>query len=199
MAPDSPWGTIESMLVAALLLALAPSIRAIVGQPAPEWPEKPPARWVQGGPLTLAGLRGKVVLVRFFMESDCPMCRGTAPALNAFHREFAERGLVVVGMYTPKPAPRPVTDAELRAHVASHGLLFAVANDDDWSALRALWLDRVPEAKYTSASLLIDRRGVLRHVQEGGLYAKDAAAREARDDHARMRAKIVELLAEQPE
>ena len=182
--------------VALLLLALSPPLRAIIGQPLPEWPPKTAERWVQGGPLTLHDLRGKVILIRFFMDSGCPLCQGTAPSLNQFHREFAARGLVVIGMYTPKPEPRPVSTSEVRGYVESYGFQFPVVLDDDWSALRALWLDRVPDAKYTSASLLIDRRGILRHVQEGGLYAKDAADRKARRDYAEMRDKILELLAE---
>jgi len=166
---------------------------SLVGKPSPDWANE---RWVQGGPLRLADLRGKVVLVRFFMDADCPYCRGTAPALNQFDREFGPRGLVVVGMYTPKPRPRPATIGEVRGYVESYGFRFPVAVDDDWATLRKLWLDRVPGAEYTSASLLIDRKGVLRHVQKGGLYAKDAASAQGRRDYQAMRSAIVRLLAE---
>jgi peroxiredoxin len=180
-------------------LAVAASVMgadgsSLVGKPSPDWAND---RWVQGGPLRLADLRGKVVLVRFFMDADCPMCRGTAPALNELYSEFGARGLVVVGMYTPKPRPRPVTTEEVRGYVESYGFRFPVAVDDDWATLRKLWLDRVPDADYTSASLLIDRRGVVRHVQKGGLYAKDAASADARRDYEAMRTAIVRLLAEQ--
>jgi peroxiredoxin len=175
---------------------LAALVAAILGQAVPEWPAKPPDSWVQGGPLTLAGLRGKVVLIRFFMDADCPYCRGTAPTLNAFHDTFAANGLVVIGMYTPKPRPRAVTLDEVRGYVKAYGFRFPVAVDADWSALRRLWLDRVPDAKFTSATLLIDRRGILRHVQEGGVYAKDAADPQARRDYEEMRQAVVELLAE---
>lgn len=169
---------------------------AILGQPVPDWPPKGPERWVQGGPLTLAELRGKVVLLRFFMDAECPYCRGTAPALNEFHRELASRGLVVLGMYTPKPRPRPTSTKLVREYVRAYGFQFPVAVDDDWSALRRLWLDRVPGAEYTSASLLIDRHGILRHVQKGGLYAKDAPDRKARTDYQEMREAILKLLWE---
>jgi hypothetical protein len=37
---------------------------------------------------------------------------------------------------------------------------------------------------------------VVRHVQKGGLYAKDAASAEARHDYEAMRSAIVRLLAE---
>ena len=178
-------------------VALLAAVLSILGKPVPEWPAKPAEKWVQGGPLTLADLRGKVVLLRFFMDADCPLCRGTAPALNELHREFSSRGLVVIGMYTPKPRPRPVDREIVREYVRAYRFEFPVAVDDDWSALRRLWLDRVPDASFTSASLLIDRRGVLRHVQKGGLYAKDAASAEARADYAAMRSSIVQLLAEE--
>jgi peroxiredoxin len=168
----------------------------ILGQAVPEWPAKAPQAWVQGGPLTLAGLRGKVVLIRFFMDADCPYCRQTAPSLNEFHDTFAAKGLVVIGMYTPKPRPRAVSLDEVRGYVKAYGFSFPVAIDADWSALNALWLDRVPGAEFTSATLLIDRRGILRHVQKGGVYAKNATDPKARADYAEMREAIVTLLAE---
>jgi peroxiredoxin len=177
-------------MMSALLLA------SILGKPVPDWPAKPAAEWVQGGPLKLGDLRGKVVLIRFFMDADCPYCRATAPALNELSAEFASKGLVVVGMYTPKPKPRPVTTDEVRGYVKSYGFTFPVAVDADWGALNKLWLDRVPEAEFTSSSLLIDRHGVLRHVQEGGAYAKDSDDPKARRDYGEMRDAIVKLLAE---
>jgi peroxiredoxin len=175
--------------------ALFAALLSILGKPVPEWPPKPAEKWIQGGPLTLAELRGKVVLLRFFMDADCPLCRGTAPALNELYSKFSSRGLVVIGMYTPKPRPRPVDPETVLEYVRAYGFEFPVAVDDDWSALRRLWLDRVPDAEYTSASLLIDREGVLRHVHEGGLYAKDAAHPEARRGYEEMRAAIEKLLA----
>ena len=184
----SPWFAL------AIAAAMSGEGASLLGKPSPDWSNE---RWVQGGPLRLSGLRGKVVLVRFFMDADCPMCRGTAPALNELYAEFGARGLVVVGMYTPKPRPRPVTTEEVRGYVKSYGFRFPVAVDDDWATLRRLWLDRVPDASFTSASLLIDRRRVLRHVQKGGLYAKDAASAEARADYQAMRSAIVQLLAEE--
>jgi peroxiredoxin len=166
---------------------------ALLGRSAPEWG---PHVWVQGGPLSLADLRGKVVLVRFFMSAECPLCRATAPSLNALHRDLGPAGLVVVGMFTPKPRPSPTSVEEVRKHVQAYGFPFPVAVDDDWSALRALWLDRVPNAAYTSSSLLIDKRGIVRHVHPGGTFSRDAADPRARADYDAMRAAIEKLLAE---
>jgi thiol-disulfide isomerase/thioredoxin len=165
-----------------------------VGTRCPEWSN---SKWVQGGPLQLRDLRGKVVLVRFFMGSDCPYCHGTAPALDALHQELGPRGLVVVGMYTPKPRPRPTSVETVRREVEGYGFRFPVAVDDDWTSLRRLWLDRVPAADFTSASLLIDQEGVVRHVHPGGLYAMDAEDPRARRGYEELRTAILRLLAKE--
>lgn len=177
------------------MLAVAPLLIAagIVGHAAPAWPE---LRWVQGGPLSLQDLRGQVVLVRFFTDPGCPFCAATAPALNELDREFRDRGLVVIGFYTPKPRPHPVEVEDVRRAVASYGFRFPVAVDDEWKALRKLWLDRSPGAGWTSASLLIDRDGVVRHVHAGGAFARDSRDREARRGYEEMRSAIEALLAE---
>jgi len=178
------------------ILSFLAALAALLGQPVPAWPAKTEAQWVQGGPLDLKGLRGKVVLIRFFTGTTCPYCSATAPALNAFQREFGPKGLVVIGMYTPKPHPQPTPIAEVREIVKTYGFAFPVAVDDDWGALRTLWLDRVPGASFTSASLLIDRAGRLRHVHEGGVFAREGAGEQARQDYEKMRAAIVAALAE---
>ena len=169
---------------------------SIVGRPVPDWPAKPAERWVQGEPANLSDLRGRVVLVRFFTDTSCPYCSETAPALNALHEEFSSRGLVVIGVYTPKPDPRPVTVKEARAAARAYRFRFPVVIDDDWGALRALWLDRVPDAGFTSASLLVDRHGIVRHVQEGGAYAPDAKESQAREDYRAMHDAIEKLVRE---
>jgi peroxiredoxin len=164
----------------------------LLGAPAPDWPS---LRWVQGGPLTVGELRGKVVLIRFFTDPECPFCSATAPALNEFDRDFRARGLVVVGFYTPKPRPRPTSVEDVRRTVTEYGFRFPVAVDDEWKALRRLWLDRSPGAGWTSAALVIDRDGIVRHVHPGGVFAKDSSDPQARRDYEEMRASIEMLLA----
>lgn len=175
-------------MLAAITLAAA----TIIGVPAPDWGE---LAWVQGGPLSLSDLRGKVVLVRFFTDPECPFCSATAPALNEFDRDFRARGLVVVGFYTPKPRPRPASVEDVRRTVTAYGFRFPVAVDDEWKALRRLWLDRSPGAGWTSAALVIDRDGIVRHVHPGGVFAKDSADPQARRDYDEIRAAIETLLA----
>jgi len=81
------------------------------------------------------------------MVADCPYCRQSALALKEFHDAFASKGLVVIGMYTPKPRPRAVSADEVRGDVKAYGFTFTVASDEDWGASHKLWLHRVQEAR----------------------------------------------------
>ena len=84
----------------------------------------------------------------------------------------------------------------VRGYVEAYGFRFPVAVDDEWTALRALWLDRVPDATFTSSSLLIDKRGIVRHVHPGGIFARDGSDPQARSDYEALRTAIGRLLAE---
>jgi peroxiredoxin len=139
----------------------------VVGRPAPPWELE---QWINSKPLTLASLRGKVVLVRWFMSPECPFCTATAPSLNQLHREYAARGLVVVGAYHHKRA-EPLGPGEVAGYAAQYGFQFPVAVDPEWRTLRNWWLRPAHSRRWTSVSFLIDRRGVVRHVHTGGKYA----------------------------
>ncbi|HEX4304505.1 MAG TPA: cytochrome c biogenesis protein/redoxin, partial [Solirubrobacterales bacterium] len=52
-------------------------------------------------PLTMKGLRGKVVLIDFWTYS-CINCIRTLPYLNAWNKRYAKDGLVIVGVHTPE-------------------------------------------------------------------------------------------------
>jgi thiol-disulfide isomerase/thioredoxin len=161
-------------------------VSSIVGKPAPAWDL---ATWFNGPPRRIEDLRGQVVLVRWFMSSECPYCSATAPSLIELHDSYADRGLTVVGMYHHKSEGPLVVD-DVRSLVTDHyRFRFPVAIDDDWKTLKRWWLDAHPRS-WTSMSFLVDRGGTVRYVHLGGEYATDSA------DYRQMKAWIEELLAE---
>ena len=136
------------------------------------------AEWLTSEPLRLEDLHGKVVLVRWWTET-CPYCSRSAPALNEFHARYADRGLIVIGMYHPKPMGRPITADEIREAARMRGFRFPIAADRDWSVLRNWWLDARTRTA-TSVSFLIDRRGVIRHVHPGPAFHREPASGDER-------------------
>jgi peroxiredoxin len=159
-----------SLMGLACVVFLAFSGDNLIGTTAPQWNND---RWINSGPLQLSDLRGKVVFIRFFMDSNCPFCRASAPYLNELHQMYKNRGLVVIGMYTPKPKPRPTETSVVQQYVKDYGFSFPVAVDDDWATLNKFWLDRVSSAEYTSVSFLIDKKGMIQFIHPGGTYSKE--------------------------
>ena len=127
------------------------------------------------------------MLVRWFTDTECPYCSLTAPALNQLHRDYARRGLVVIGVYHHK-RPEPLDLAAVRGYRRDYGFQFPVAVDRDWRTLKSWWLDD-HQRSFTSVSFLIDRRGVIRYVHPGGSFALGSA------DFRAIQAKVAELLA----
>ena len=156
----------------------------LIGTAAPGWEL---ATWFNSKPLALEDLRGRVVLVRWFMSPDCPLCSATAPSLNLLDERYRARGLVVLGFYHHKGA-EPLQPAAVKGYLEHYGFRFPVAIDPDWKTLNRWWLDR--ERSYTSVSFLVDKQGVIRFIHPGGRYAPGSA------DLAEIEKKIEALLAE---
>ena len=165
----------------------SPDGAELIGTAAPPWEA---SDWIGSPPLTLESLRGKVVLVRWFMSTDCPYCTASAPALRLLDTEYRDKGLVVIGMYHHKD-PEPLDVEKVRGWRNDFGFKFPVAVDRDWRTLNRWWLD-AGRRDFTSVSFLIDRRGTIRHIHPGGTMALGAP------DFAAMRAKVEELLRERP-
>lgn len=135
---------------------------SLIGTPAPEWKG---VDWIQGGPQTLAGLRGKVVLLRFWLV-DCAYCTRSAPVLRGLSARYKKQGLVVVGLHHPKSAAARDRRAVARAAKALR-LEFPIGLDNEWETIRAYGVGTVFQ-RFTSVSFLIDRQGVIRFVHDGG-------------------------------
>ncbi|MEO8215020.1 MAG: TlpA disulfide reductase family protein [Myxococcales bacterium] len=159
----------------------------MIGTAAPPWTV---SDWIGSDPMTLESLRGKVVLVRWFMSTDCPYCTASAPALRQLDTEFRSQGLALVGMYHHKQDD-PLDVGKVRGFVNDFGYRFPVAIDRDWRTLRRWWLDSGPR-DFTSVTFLIDRQGIIRHIHPGGTLGLGT------QDYLAMRTKIEALCGAPP-
>lgn len=179
------------------LLAMSPlSAREgdeLIGKHAPELGL---AHWVNSPPVSISGLTGKVVLLRWWTDT-CPFCAATAPALRELQSKYGAAGLQVIGIFHPKPAGDWDLD-RVKAAAARFGFTFPIADDGDWAALRRWWLNG-GNRQYTSVSFILDKHGVIRYVHPGGEYhlGKCTPGQEhCADDFQAIDAKISQLLAE---
>jgi cytochrome c biogenesis protein CcdA/thiol-disulfide isomerase/thioredoxin len=117
-----------------------------------------------GKPLSLSALRGKVVLVDFWTYS-CINCQRTLPHVEAWYKEYAKDGLVVVGVHTPEFAFEHVV-SNVRAQASALGVRYPVAIDDNYATWTAY------SNQYWPADYLIDAQGDIRSVHFGeGSYS----------------------------
>jgi cytochrome c biogenesis protein CcdA/thiol-disulfide isomerase/thioredoxin len=120
---------------------------------------EPDGDWFNSTPLTVASLRGKVVLVDFWTYS-CINCLRTLPHLKAWYAAYHKDGLQIVGVHTPEFAFEHVA-SNVRAAIRRLGIDYPVVQDNKyrtWSAYGN---------QYWPAEYLIDRSGEVRHIQFG--------------------------------
>lgn len=164
----------------------------LLGTRAPAFPTLP---WSDGAARDGRTFAGKVVVIRNFTDG-CPFCVTTVPALEQIHRDYKGRGVVVLGVYHPKP-PRPVTVDEARGHARKLGASFPVAVDARWALVNDWWLG-LPGARWTSVTWVLDRQGRFRFVHPGGEFHAGGGADhgQCRADERSLRATLDRLLAE---
>jgi cytochrome c biogenesis protein CcdA/thiol-disulfide isomerase/thioredoxin len=125
-------------------------------------------RWFNtpgGRPLTLASLRGHVVLVDFWTYT-CINCIRTLPFLRGLYATYHRYGLEIVGVETPEFTFEQDA-ANVAQAVRSDGLRYPVVQDNRYGTWNAY------QNEYWPAEYLIDQRGQVRHTQFGeGDYGK---------------------------
>src|ERR671919_2720923 len=113
-------------------------------------------------PISLADLKGKVVLVDFWTYS-CINCIRTIPYLVDWNEKYADKGLVIVGIHSPEFEFEKNID-NVKAAVQKYGIKYPVLQDNDkgtWDAY---------QNRYWPRKYLIDNEGYIRydHIGEGG-------------------------------
>jgi thiol-disulfide isomerase/thioredoxin len=125
--------------------------------------------WLNSPPLTLADLRGKVVLIDFWTFS-CVNCVRTLPHLKVLYDAYRQDGFVIVGVHSPEFDFEKVP-ANVAAAVQRLGITWPVAIDSEmatWSAYRN---------QFWPAEYLLDQQGRVAYTSVGeGDYAQTDAA-----------------------
>jgi cytochrome c biogenesis protein CcdA/thiol-disulfide isomerase/thioredoxin len=124
-----------------------------------------------GRALTLAGLRGRVVLIDFWTYS-CINCLRTLPYLEAWDKRYRKDGLTIVGVHSPE-FPFEKDAGNVSDAIRRNGVEYPVVQDNDlatWSA----WGNQ-----YWPAEYFVDAEGQVRftHFGEGSYGEKEHVIR----------------------
>jgi cytochrome c biogenesis protein CcdA/thiol-disulfide isomerase/thioredoxin len=122
-------------------------------------------------PLTLAALRGRVVLIDFWTYT-CINCIRTLPYLEAWDAKYRDKGLTIVGIESPEFAFEKDAGNVANA-IKQFDIHYPVVQDnnlDTWNA----WAN-----EYWPADYLIDKTGQVRYASfgEGDYTTTEAAIR----------------------
>lgn len=100
---------------------------------------------LNGKQFNMDKLRGKIVVIEFW-ASWCGPCRETMPHVEKLHKEFKDRGLVVLGMNDEE-----VADA--KRFVQKHGYTFPTLVDAESAVSKQYGIQAIPQ------TVVIDRDG----------------------------------------
>jgi cytochrome c biogenesis protein CcdA/thiol-disulfide isomerase/thioredoxin len=122
-----------------------------------------------GDPLTMEGLRGKVVLIDFWTYT-CINCIRTLPYLEAWQQRYGKDGFTIVGVHSPE-FPFEKDADNVRAAIRQNQLTYPVVQDNDLATWDA-WGNQ-----YWPADYLVDAQGNVRDAHFGeGDYAQTERA-----------------------
>jgi thiol-disulfide isomerase/thioredoxin len=144
-------------------------VRGTDTTPAPVAPEfKGIDHWINSKPLTMAQLRGKVVLLEFWTYS-CINCVHVMPYVKQWHKRYQDKGLVVIGVHTPEYAEEKIL-GNVQSAVKRFGIEYPVAQDTNYETWNAY------NNRFWPALYLIDRDGRVAYDHFGeGAYAQTEA------------------------
>jgi cytochrome c biogenesis protein CcdA/thiol-disulfide isomerase/thioredoxin len=131
-----------------------------------------------GKPITLAGLKGKVVLLDIWTYS-CINCQRTIPYINDWYAKYKDQGLEVVGLHTPEFAFEKV-QSNVEKAVNGFNIKYPIVLDNDYSTWNALGNQFWPR-KY-----LVDIDGyiIYDHIGEGAYEETEKAIQNALKERA---------------
>jgi peroxiredoxin len=118
---------------------------------------------LDGQPIRLSDLRGKVVWLNFW-TSWCPPCQAETPILRRMDETYRDDGLVIIGVQVQQ------TVADGQRYAQTYALHYRIGADVAGDIVRSYRVFALP------THFFIDQRGVVRQVVNGPLDQASAAA-----------------------
>jgi thiol-disulfide isomerase/thioredoxin len=119
----------------------------------------PGGEWFNSKPLTLAQLRGKVIMIDFWTYT-CINCQRTLPYLKEWWKKYKNDGLVIIGVHSPE-FEFEKDKKNLAQAISDFGLTYPIVQDNEFTTWRNY------SNQYWPAKYLIDKNGNIRYSHFG--------------------------------
>ena len=153
MLQSNRWVVLLALGLTTASASAAPKADPLVGKSAPSFN----LAQLDGTRLSLASLKGKVVLLNFW-DFGCPSCNQEVEHLERLHRKYTRQGLRVVGIAELAPEPKRV-----KLFLREHRTTYPVLLDSEQNLARKYSVTAHP------ATIILDRKGIVRYVHTGFL------------------------------
>ncbi|GGJ23210.1 redoxin domain-containing protein [Deinococcus roseus] len=120
---------------------------------------QPSGAWLNTQPLKLQNLKGKVVLINFWVHS-CINCHNTIPLLKKMYAEYHSKGLEIIGVHTPEFDSDRDPEA-LKTYLQEQGIRWPIMQDNQYRTWKAFG------NQYWPSFYLLDRRGTIQYTAHG--------------------------------
>jgi len=132
---------------------------------APEWVI---SEWINSNGLTLAGLRGRVVVIDFF-QLWCLGCnKFSGPLMKKWNQQYSGRkDIQLVGIHTVFEAHSQQTPKQLRQYVKEKNITYPVGVDDQVDNQRLPETMIRYQTRGTPEMVIIDKKGEIRFQHFG--------------------------------
>jgi len=147
--------TVFTLISAAMIIAGAYDGSSVqgLGRPAPPYNLKD----LEGNTVSSSALQGKIVIVNFW-ATWCPPCREEIPDFVAFYNENKAKGLEIIGLSVDK-----IAADQLDKFVQKYKMTYPVV------LAEAKLVRSFDPGEYIPTTFIIDKKGIIRHKQVGGL------------------------------
>lgn len=119
---------------------------------------------LEGSPLRLSDLRGKVVFINFW-ATWCPPCRAEMPEIEAVYQKYKDKDVVVIGVDIAE------NESKVRQFVQRGGYSWTFVLDTTAEVANDYEITAIP------TSFFIDREGIIQAVNIGAMTKRAMEAK----------------------
>jgi thiol-disulfide isomerase/thioredoxin len=141
-----------------------------------------PSGFINSDGVSIREARGEKVVLIDFWTYACYNCQNTQPHLNAWHEEYADDGLMIVGVHSPEFAFE-ADPANVERAVRDAGIEYPVVLDNDHATWDAY------DQRFWPTMYLVDADGFVRYqrIGEGAYEETEAKIRELLSEKDRLK------------